>query len=449
MTKDEAIKLMLGLCPERELDQLREMTRELINYRDNPQMERSRFEGTKLRGITGFCSSLMPAWRRILVTGGTGCVGQVVLNNLTRDMPEAELWSLSRRGRRERQNLAAGAMYLRGDVRDRDRMMTVVDHVQPDLIVHLAAQRDPSYAESHIAETVTTNVYGTQVLLDVAGKLGVHAVVVASTGKAVRLFTSDVYAATKKLVEYEAAIAAAEYGMAVSCTRFTHVVDNSIVGTRLAHWIANGDPIELHSPHVLLPIQSALECYHLLMTAGIVADRTQPQTVALRDLGWPPVQLLDMTLDYLADAPESKCAILFTGYPAGYEAYAYPGTYDPLTAGSVSPLVNCIEAKVTAPTPVLGEWVDAFPQHTERCELLDEDLSVIHRATEAGFHNSEEVMGDLLRRASTSLLHRVLGLAGDGVTRIHKLGERHDPCVVDHRFIHERLHSYVSDLVTN
>ena len=81
-----------------------------------------------------------------------------------------------------------------------------------------------------------------------------------------------------------------------------------------------------------------MECYQLLMTAGMVAEPGHPKVVALRDLGWPPVSLLDLTLDYLADNPDSRSPIVFTGYPPGYEARPTPGTYDPLSAGDVSPL---------------------------------------------------------------------------------------------------------------
>ena len=205
-----------------------------------------------------------------------------------------------------------------------------MEDFQPDLVIHLAAQRNPALAERRIAETVSTNVVGSQIVLEAAGEAGVGTVIVASTGKAVRLFTGDTYAATKKLVEYQSEVMAKQYDMNISCTRFTHVVDNSIVGQNILRWIANDDPILLHSPFVQLPVQSALECYQLLMTAGVVAERGRPKVVALRDLGWPPIALLDLTLDYLADNPDSRAPIVFTGYPPATRPSAYPGTYDPL-----------------------------------------------------------------------------------------------------------------------
>lgn len=436
--KAEIVERMLGLSPDEDLAELRSLTRELIRYRDNPQMEKLRFEGTRLRGVTGFSSDLLPRWERVLVTGGTGCVGHVVLSHLVDDLPGARLVSVAR-NRPDAERRVDGVTYLVGDVRSRGQMAEVMEDLRPDLVIHLAAQRSPAVAELRVAETVSTNVVGTQVVLDTAAEAGVGTVVVASTGKAVRLYTRDVYAATKKLVEYQSAVRAKNSDIRVACTRFTHVVDNSIVGQRVLRWIAADEPILLHSPLVLFPVQSALECYQLLMTAAVVAERDEPKVVALRDLGWPPLALLDMTLDYLADHPDSQSPIVFTGYPPGYEAEVYPGTYDPLSAGDVSPLVNCIEAGRTSPTPVLGDLVDYFGMVDGSCATTDRVLDQITR--ECGSEGTgDRGLRGLLQDASVSLLQRDIAQASpEQVRRIHRLGRRHDPLIEDHALIHRRL----------
>ena len=55
----------------------------------------------------------------------------------------------------------------------------------------------------------------------------------------------------------------------------------------------------------------------------------------------------------------SDTPIYFSGHDRGYEAQAFPGLYDPLTAGDVSPLLNAFEAASaeTSPCPA----ADAFP----------------------------------------------------------------------------------------
>jgi hypothetical protein len=441
-TKADLVEQILGLSPERDLHQLKMLTRQLVEFRDSPQLEKLRFEDTRARGITGFCGGLLPRWERVLVTGGTGCVGGVVLRNLVTDLPDAQFASVARHAPAP-DRMVDQVTYLRGDVRIAEQMAGLMRDFRPDLVIHLAAQRSPALAERRVAETVSTNVIGSQVVLEAAGEAGVGTVVIASTGKAVRLFTGDTYAATKKLVEYQTGVEAG-HDMQVSCARFTHVVDNSIVGQNILKWIANDEPILLHSPLVLLPVQSALECYQLLMTAGVVAEQGRPKVVALRDLGWPPITLLDLTLDYLADNPDSQSPIVFTGYPPGYEAEAYPGTYDPLSAGDVSPLMNCIEATRTKPTPVLGDFIDYFELPSARSGVTDRSLRDISDACQAKRKN-DQVIRDLLRNASAALLHHSMDLTEpDRVSRIHRLGSRHDPLVDDHAFIHRQLETHVN-----
>jgi len=437
-TRSDLIERILGLNPDQDLDQLRELSRQLVGHRDSPQMEKRRFEGTRLRGITGYSGESLRPWRRVLVTGGTGCVGHVVLSNLVHDLPGAQLVSVARHRPVAERELDE-VTYVRGDVRSLEQMTNVMQEFRPDLVVHLAAQRSPALAERLVAETVSTNIVGSQVVLEAAGEAGVDTVVVASTGKAVRLFTSDIYAGTKKLVEYQSAVMAKKYDMNVSCTRFTHVVDNSIVGQNIKSWIATSQPIQIHSPLVQLPVQSARECYQLLMTAGTVAERHHPKVVALRDLGWPPIGLLDLTLDYLAESPDSQAPIVFTGYPPGYEAEAYPGTYDPMSAGDVSPLVNCMEAVRTQPTPVHGDLVDHFEVTDRPSEEVDRALAAIAEACGVKRRSNRRIR-DLLAEASVALFdHSMKEAEPDRVERIHRLGRRHDPLVEDHAFIHQRL----------
>jgi NADP-dependent 3-hydroxy acid dehydrogenase YdfG len=441
--KADLIEEILGLCPNDDLEELRKLTSALVSHRDSPDSERFRFETTQDRCIPGYGRDLLPSWNRVLVTGGTGCVGHCVLKHLVDDLPDATLLSVARRRPVSHSRLDR-VTYMSGDVRSSQQMTELMQDFRPDLVIHLAAQRNPALAEEWVDHTVSTNNLGTQIVLDAAGAAGVKSMVVASTGKTVRFFTRDVYAATKKLVEYQAAGAAKRYdGMRVSCARFTHVVDNSLVAQNILKWIDGDEPIRLHSPLVQLPVQSALECFQLLMVGAISAEPGRSRIVALRDLGWPPIDLLELTLDYLAAAPRSLAPIVFTGYPQGYEAEAYPGTYDPMTAGQVSPLVNCAEAMSTEPTPVLGQAVDFFETTDTSSEDLDERLAKLTDACRV--KKNDRVIGNLLREASEALLqHSMEQLDAERIRRIHRLGRRHNPLVEDHAFIHRRLEELLS-----
>ena len=77
---------------------------------------------------------------------------------------------------------------------------------------------------------------------------------------------------------------------------------------------------------------------------------------AITDLGWP-VSLIDLALAVLASTGTST-PIYFSGYDQGYEEVPFPGLYDPMTAGDVSPLLNAFEAAAVVGSPC--PMVDAF-----------------------------------------------------------------------------------------
>jgi len=130
---------------------------------------------------------------RILVTGGAGFIGsQFVRALLLNELPSGEgaqvtvLDNLTYSGNRE--NLApvadkGGYSFVHGDIRD----YATVDDVMrgQDAVVHFAAE---SHVDRSIADSspfVTTNVLGTQVLLDAAKRHGV--------GRFVHVSTDEVY----------------------------------------------------------------------------------------------------------------------------------------------------------------------------------------------------------------------------------------------------------------
>ena len=221
---------------------------------------------------------------------------------------------------------------------------------------HVAAQRNPGLAEIEVHRTVSTNVLGTRNVLAVAADAGVPQVVCASTGKALRPYSPDVYAASKRAAEWVGSTASSAGDMRCSAARFTHVVDNSIIVQRLHEW-AGGGIVRLHSTEIAFYIQSALESAQLLLIAGLGAARGALRVHAITDLGWP-VSLLDLAVGVLA-AARSATPIYISGYDRGYEEIPFPGLYDPATAGEVSPLLNAFEAARVTEAPC--HMVDAFP----------------------------------------------------------------------------------------
>ncbi len=299
--------------------------------------------------------------KTVLVTGGTGCIGSVLMQLIVRSDP-GRLVSVSR-GMTDSGAPVIGTEYVRADVRDHERLDAIVADVRPDVIFHLAAQRDPGLAEREIRHTVTTNVLGTRNVLASAAERNVAQVVIASTGKALRPYSPHVYSASKRAAEWLAWESVTRGETRCSAARFTHVVDNSIVHRRLLNSRAEdvirlyGSDIVLHGPDVAFYAQSALESAQLLLCAGLNTGEGEFRVHAITDLGWP-VSLLDLALGALGHT-KTAVPIYFSGDEAGYEDAPFPGLYDPLTAGEVSPLISAFEADRAARCPYGG--ADVFP----------------------------------------------------------------------------------------
>ena len=347
-TVHDIIAAMRAAVPagQAELDdasvrRLRDLTRTLVAAKAGAEEEHARFVSIGQRSLCLPEESLNNWLRRatVVVTGGTGCIGSLLMAHIAERCP-ARLVSLSRGVTAGRPGIG-GAEYRNADVRDRAAVAAVMGEVKPDVVFHVAAQRSPALAETEVHRTVTTNVLGTRNVVEAAAEAGVPQVVCASTGKALRPYSPDVYTASKRAAEWVVSRAAAGGGTRYSAARFTHVVDNSIVYRRLQQW-ADGGVVRLHSPDIVFYGQSALESAQLLLVAGLGARLAEFQIYAITDLGFP-VGLLDLALGLLSQTG-SQAPVYFSGYERGYEEIPFPGLYDPATAGDVSPLLNAFEA---------------------------------------------------------------------------------------------------------
>jgi nucleoside-diphosphate-sugar epimerase len=329
-----------GLPDAAAQERLRSLTGLLIEADPTAAQEYRRFIAIKQRHLD--FAALVPALRqayagkRILVTGGTGCIGRLLLRQL-RALHAGPTFSVSR-GRRASRALP-GVRYLSADICDGDALTAVIAKARPDVIFHLAAQRDPGLAERAVFETVLTNALGTRNVLRAARETGVERFSHASTGKAMRYYTKDTYAASKKLSEWLLQEYASE-GNSAGAARFTHVIDNSIVLRNLKKALPGGIA-RIHDPSIEFYVQSAAEAAQLLLLAGL-NERDHLRLFAIRDLG-EPVRLLSMAVGLLGQRSNFP-PIYFPGFDPGYEKGVYPGLYDPRTAGDLSPLINAIEA---------------------------------------------------------------------------------------------------------
>ena len=456
----EVIEAMVHAVPARkasldevEVARLRELTGELIAAKPEAAAEYARFLGVKQRGL---CLPEAELGRRlggatVMVTGGTGCIGSALMAQLAqRNL--GRLVGVSRGVTSTSWPRQPDAEYLVGDARDRARMDELIAQVRPDVIFHVAAQRSPALAEVDVHRTVTTNVLGARNVLHAAAAAGVPQVVCASTGKALRPYSPEMYTASKRAAEWVATTAAASGDLLVSAARFTHVIDNSIVYDRLLDWANAGTDasaaddavVRLHSSSIAFYIQSALESAQLLLLAYLGARPREFRVHSITDLGWP-VSLIDVALGVLA-SKQSRTPVYISGYDPGYEEVAFPGLYDPATAGDVSPLMNAFEtaALVDSPCPKVDAFKLDMAPDTVSAKLLAALDSVCERTQDAG-----EVRA-ALDELSWSLLDAALAAASrTALDRSAKLICQHEETLTPvHRRITGAIRNHSSPAAT-
>ena len=170
--------------------------------------------------------------QKVVVTGGAGTCGQVIINELLRREQYAEVWSvdvneekLFFQAQSNRKNIAF--YHAMVDIRDRRSLENVFHGA--DAVIHCAAYKNVPMCETSPESCISTNIDGTQNVIDVAIAKNVGKVIFTSSDKAVN--STNVMGATKFLGEkliISANIAAKNISRTIfSATRFGNVVGSS------------------------------------------------------------------------------------------------------------------------------------------------------------------------------------------------------------------------------
>lgn len=109
---------------------------------------------------------------RVLVTGSTGFVGRHLLRAWKAQAPELDLYGVAREGQFEEFEEMDAASLFRADVRDAKAVGNVCRTVQPDAVVHLAAQAFVPASMKNPRETWDINCWGALNLLEALRESG-------------------------------------------------------------------------------------------------------------------------------------------------------------------------------------------------------------------------------------------------------------------------------------
>ena len=141
------------------------------------------------------------AGKTILITGATGSFGKAFLGYLLKNYINIRKIIVFSRDELKQFDLSLeyperkypNLRYFLGDVRDKDRLLSVTENV--DYVVHAAAQKQVPAAEYNPFEAIKTNIIGAQNLIEACITQNVKKVIALSTDKAVA--PQNLYGATK------------------------------------------------------------------------------------------------------------------------------------------------------------------------------------------------------------------------------------------------------------
>jgi UDP-N-acetylglucosamine 4,6-dehydratase len=168
--------------------------------------------------------------KSILITGGTGTLGQALVKHILANYKPRRLVVFSRDELKQTemaQQFSDECMrFFIGDIRDLNRLRRAFNDV--DMVIHAAALKHVNQAEYDCDEYIKTNVYGTQNVIDAAIDCEVEKVLLISTDKAVNPIS--LYGASK--LTSEKLFVAANNMVGRRKTRFSVVRLGNIWGSR-------------------------------------------------------------------------------------------------------------------------------------------------------------------------------------------------------------------------
>lgn len=221
--------------------------------------------------------------KKILVTGGTGCIGSEIVRSVLKYKPEVvRIFSNDENATfqmiNETDDTGTKMMheipdkrFLIGDIRDKERVLLAMEDI--DIVYHAAALKHVPLCEYNPFEAIKTNVLGTQNVIEAALKSGVDRVISISTDKAVNPINT--MGATKLLAEK--LIIDANEGKGTKPTIFSSVRFGNVSFSRgsviplFEEQIRQKKPITITNPDMTRFMMSVSDTIELVFKATLLA----------------------------------------------------------------------------------------------------------------------------------------------------------------------------------
>jgi len=169
--------------------------------------------------------------RTVLITGGSGTVGQAFIKQYRH---EFVFYNISRNETyiQKLKNRFPEVHSFVSDVQDLDHLSTLFLKIKPDIVIHAAALKHVDYAELNPSRTVEINILGSLNVAKASVRANVPIVVGISTDKACQ--PENIYGYSKKILEQTFLEHFNDQSRFV-CTRFANVACSN--GSVIPYWI--------------------------------------------------------------------------------------------------------------------------------------------------------------------------------------------------------------------
>ena len=321
--------------------------------------------------------------KSVIVTGGGGSIGSEICDRvvtfgaqrlLVIENSEPALYSITEA--LAAQGTGAAIEGRIADIRDRERIVRLMEEFKPDIVFHAAALKHVPILERDWSEGVKTNIFGSINVADAALAAGAEAMVMISTDKAIE--PVSMLGLTKRFAEMYcqaldrdlASRPDAKPRMRLISVRFGNVLaSNGSVVPKFKAQIEAGGPVTVTHPDMVRYFMTIREACDLVLTAATHALRPVRPDVSVYVLNMgQPVKIVDLAERMIRLSglqPGHDIDIVFTGMRPGERL-------NEILFASEEPTVEIGVAGIMAAKPneppmqALRKWIAALERAVEK-----------------------------------------------------------------------------------
>jgi FlaA1/EpsC-like NDP-sugar epimerase len=181
-----------------------------------------------------------------------------------------------------------------GNIRDYKNLKYVFNKHKPNYLFHVAAYKHVPIVENNILEAVANNIFGTQILVDIAKEYLIKSFTLISTDKAVR--PTNIMGATKRVSELIVQSASKDLDNKASHTNFSIVRFGNVLGSSgsvvplFYKQIKEGGPITVTHKDIVRYFMTIKEAAILVLQTTTLYNNND---VFVLDMG-KPIKIIDL-----------------------------------------------------------------------------------------------------------------------------------------------------------